>query len=137
MGGLAFDETGSFGGQLVAVDTNGKIFLVDSGTNITQLVDLAARTGVSMRAEGIAVAPSAFGPLGGQVIVGIEGNDDSDPQSGKVYAVNVNGAPTLPTKNSIQRFSSGCNIVTLRDRLSQPQFFLFLDVTDFNGVRTG
>lgn len=94
-GGLAFDETGSFGGQLVAVDISGKIFLVDSATHITPLVDLAQRTGVPMRAEGIAVAPSAFGPLGGQIIVGIEGNDDGDPQSGKVYAVDVNGAPTL------------------------------------------
>lgn len=48
-----------------------------------------------LHTEGIAVAPSAFGPLGGQIIVGVEGNDDSDPQSGKVYAVEVNRAPTL------------------------------------------
>lgn len=94
-GGLAFDRTGTFGGRLVAADVKGKIFLVDSGGHVTQLVDLEARMGVPMRLEGIAVAPMAFGPLGGQIIIGIEGTGDDDPQSGKVYAVDANGAPTL------------------------------------------
>ena len=94
-GGLAFDKTGTFGGRLVAADVNGKIFLADSGAGVTQLVDLAARMGVAMRLEGLAVAPSSFGPLGGQIIVGVEGTGDDDPQSGKVYAVDANGTPTL------------------------------------------
>jgi hypothetical protein len=94
-GGLAFDQTGTFGGQLVAADTVGKIFLIDSSAHVTQLVDLAARMTMQMRLEGIAVAPSAFGPLGGQIIVGVEGTGDSDPQSGKIYAIDGNGAPTL------------------------------------------
>jgi hypothetical protein len=94
-GGLAFDRTGTFGGRLVAADVNGKIFLVDSAAHVSLLVDLAARMGVTMRLEGIAVAPMAFGPLGGQIVVGIEGTGDDDPQSGKVYAVDANGAPTL------------------------------------------
>ena len=94
-GGLSFDKVGTFGGRLLAADVNGKIFLVDSGARVTQLVDLAARVGVPMRLEGMAVAPAAFGPLGGQVIVGIEGTGDDDPQSGKVYAVDATGAPTL------------------------------------------
>jgi hypothetical protein len=94
-GGLTFDRTGTFGGRLVAADNSGRIFLVDSGAHATLLVDLAARMGVPMRLEGIAVAPTAFGPLGGQIIVGVEGNDDDDPQSGKVYAVDGAGAPTL------------------------------------------
>ena len=51
--------------------------------------------GVAMRVEGIAVAPSAFGPLGGQIIVGVEGIDDEDQQSGKVYAIGASGVPTL------------------------------------------
>jgi hypothetical protein len=94
-GGLTFDLTGTFGGRLVAVDMTGRIFLVDSGAHATLLVDLAARLGVAMRVEGIAVAPAAFGPLGGRIIVGVEGTGDDDPQSGKVYAVDGAGAPTL------------------------------------------
>jgi len=94
-GGLTFDQTGTFGGRLVAVDVSGKIFLVDSGAHATLLVDLSVRMGVAMRVEGVAVAPTAFGPLGGQIIIGVEGNNDDDAQSGKVYAVDGTGAPTL------------------------------------------
>jgi len=94
-GGLAFDQTGAFGGRLVAADTNGKIFLVDAGAHATLLVDLAARMGFPMRLEGVAVAPADFGPLGGHIIVGVEGLGDDDAQSGKVYAVDIGGAPTL------------------------------------------
>jgi hypothetical protein len=45
-GGLTFDQTGTFGGRLVAADINGKVFLVDSDAHATQLVDLAARMGM-------------------------------------------------------------------------------------------
>lgn len=88
-GGIAFDTTGMFGGRLVALDNNGKIFLVDAAGQSALLADL------DRRAEGVAVAPASFGPLGGQIIVGIEGYDDNDAQSGKVYAVSANGAATL------------------------------------------
>jgi len=94
-GGLAFDTAGSFGGKLVALDNDGKIFLIDSAANHTLLVDLAVKLGVRIRAEGVAVAPMSFGPLGGNIIIGVEGDNDDDPQSGKVYAVNAAGAPTL------------------------------------------
>ncbi len=88
-GGITFDTTGMFGGRLVAIDNDGKIFLVDATGHSTLLANLAHRT------EGVAVAPASFGPLGGQIIVGVEGYDDNDPQSGKVYAVNANGVDTL------------------------------------------
>jgi hypothetical protein len=94
-GGLAFDTVGIFNGRLVAVDNDGKVFLVAPNGGKTLLVDLALMLGVRARAEGVAVAPASFGPLGGQIIVGIEGDNDDDAQTGKVYAVDVQGIPTL------------------------------------------
>jgi hypothetical protein len=94
-GGIAFDTAGSFGGQLVALDNDGKIFLVDPQKHATLLVDLAARIGARIRAEGVAVDPMSFGPRGGQIVVGVEGDNDEDPQSGKVYAVDGHGNPSL------------------------------------------
>jgi hypothetical protein len=94
-GGITFDTAGSFGGRLVALDCDGRIFLVDSHGAHTLLSDLAGRLGVRTRAEGIAVAPMSFGPFGGCVVIGIEGDDDDDLQSGKVYAVDKHGTPTL------------------------------------------
>jgi hypothetical protein len=79
----------------VALDFTGKVFLVDSQGHSAQLVDLAATLGVGIRAEGVAVAPMTFGPLGGQIVVGVEGNSDDDPQSGKIYAVDKGGKPRL------------------------------------------
>jgi hypothetical protein len=94
-GGLAFDGENTFGGRLVALDNDGKVFLVDAKGHAVLLVDLSARIGAHIRAEGVAVAPIAFGPLGGQIIVGVEGDNDVDAQSGKVYAVDAQGTSTL------------------------------------------
>lgn len=88
-GGLTFDTAGAFGGQLIAATTLGKVFLVTANGTPTLLCNLGRRL------EGVAVAPVGFGPLAGQIIVGVEGNSDSDPEAGKVYAINVSGNPTL------------------------------------------
>jgi hypothetical protein len=69
--------------------TNGKIFLVSSDGSKSQLTD------VGRRLEGVAVAPAGFGPLAGQIIVGVEGSSDTDPESGKVYAIDTHGNLTL------------------------------------------
>jgi hypothetical protein len=88
-GGLAFDTVGAFGGRLIGMTTGGKLFLITSNGVSTLLADLGRRL------EGVTVAPSGFGPLAGQIIVGVEGGSDTDPESGKVYAVNSSGNPTL------------------------------------------
>jgi hypothetical protein len=64
------------------------VFLVGSNGASTLLTDLG------LRLEGIAVAPAGFGPLAGQIIVGVEGSSNTDPESGKVYAINTSGNPT-------------------------------------------
>lgn len=95
-GGLAFDNIGTFGGRLLAVDRTGKIFLIDSKGNKTMFVDLTDLLKVKVATtEGIAVAPSSFGPFGGHIMVGIEGITDDDPIIGNVYAIDKSGNPTL------------------------------------------
>jgi hypothetical protein len=96
-GGVAFDSSGSFGGQLIALDMSGKIFLINAKAQFALLADLAAKLGVPIRSEGVAVAPTSFGPFGGYMFVGVEGNNDTDPQTGNVYAIDQNGTPTLFT----------------------------------------
>jgi hypothetical protein len=88
-GGLTFDTGGAFGGRLIGMTTGGKLFLVTSNGISTLLADLGRRL------EGVTVAPAGFGPLAGQIIVGVEGGSDTDPESGKVYAVSASGNPTL------------------------------------------
>src|SRR5215510_1841846 len=66
-GGLTFDIGGLFGGQLIAATTRGRVFLIDSTGRSTLLTD------VGRRLEGVTVAPSGFGPLARQIIVGVEG----------------------------------------------------------------
>lgn len=83
-GGLAFDVEGEFGGKLIAVESNGKIFLVSDNGSSELLLDL------ELRLEGVAIAPTSFGPLARQIIVGCEGYGDDDPHGGKVFAINKN-----------------------------------------------
>lgn len=88
-GGLGFDTEGDFGGRLIAMEANGAIYLVSADGAPTLLIDL------KMRLEGVAVAPRSFGPLGGQIIVGVEGYSDDDPHGGKIYAIDAAGQATL------------------------------------------
>jgi pimeloyl-ACP methyl ester carboxylesterase len=81
-GGLACDSVGLFGGDLIALDTMGKIFRISAGGSVGLFIDLQ-----SSYAEGLAIAPLSFGPLGGQLIVGQE-------DSGTVQAVSPIGAVT-------------------------------------------
>jgi hypothetical protein len=84
-GGLAFDTAGSFGGKLIAVATQGDIFSIDHNGSHSLLKHTTKRW------EGVAVAPSTFGPHGGHLIVGVEGYSESDTESGKLYALAPDG----------------------------------------------
>ncbi len=80
-GGLAFDNEGEFGGRLIAVEANGAIYLVDPDGTHTLLVNLQKRL------EGVAIAPTTFGPFAKNVIVGVEGYNDDDPHGGEILAI--------------------------------------------------
>jgi len=88
-GGLTFDTEGAFGGKLIAVEANGKIYLVGPNGTFEVLADL------KLRLEGVAVAPATFGPQAKNIIVGCEGYSDVDVHGGEIYAVNSSGASVL------------------------------------------
>jgi hypothetical protein len=88
-GGICFDTEGDFGGRLIAIDSLGKIYLFNADGSSTLLAD------TGFRLEGVAVAPSTFGPYAKQMIVGVEGYDDDDPHGGEVYAISNTGEQTL------------------------------------------
>jgi hypothetical protein len=80
-GGICFDTEGDFGGRLIAVEANGKIYLVNPDGSSTLHTDL------KLRLEGVTVAPATFGPFANQMIVGVEGYGDDDPHGGEIYAI--------------------------------------------------
>lgn len=80
-GGLAFDTEGDFDGKLVAVESNGKIFLISADGSAELLLDM------ELRLEGAAIAPASFGPHAKNIIVGCEGYGDNDPHGGEIFAI--------------------------------------------------
>lgn len=88
-GGLAFDTEGDFGGKLIAVESNGKVFLVSADGSSELLLDL------ELRLEGVAVAPASFGPHAKNIIIGCEGYGDDDPHGGEIFAISKDLEVTL------------------------------------------
>lgn len=88
-GGICFDVEGDFDGRLIAAEANGKIYLINPDGSSLLFVDLAKRL------EGLAVAPTTFGPRARNMIVGVEGYSDDDPHGGEVYAIDKNRAQIL------------------------------------------
>ncbi|MCG3163441.1 MAG: hypothetical protein JMDDDDMK_04854 [Acidobacteria bacterium] len=88
-GGICFDTEGEFGGRMIAVEANGKIYLVNPDGSFTLHFDLV------MRLEGVEVAPATFGPFAKQMIIGVEGYSDDDPHGGEIYAISKDGERSL------------------------------------------
>ena len=88
-GGLYFDRTGNFGGDLLALTTTGGVYRVKSTGGTATLV---ARDAQNRAFEHIISLPndSRFGPLAGTIIVG--GTDIGLPASGKTNIYSVNPA---------------------------------------------
>jgi hypothetical protein len=68
IGYLAFDEVGSWGHALLAVDDNGLLWSISANGTAKVIEDF----GVGLKPEGIAVAPLTFGSFGGDLIVSLE-----------------------------------------------------------------
>jgi hypothetical protein len=88
-GGLCFDTEGDFGGRMIAVESNGKIYLVNPDGAFTLHADL------ELRLEGVAIAPATFGTFAKQIITGCEGYGDDDPHGGEIYAVSKDNEQSL------------------------------------------
>jgi hypothetical protein len=82
-GGLTFDRTGVFGGDLIAVTTSGEVWRVNAaGTPI-----LLANVGALL--EGVTVVPNdaaRYGPLAGKIVAPVE-----DSSSGGLYTIDPQG----------------------------------------------
>jgi hypothetical protein len=87
LGGIALDTTGSFGHRLLVTGTHGSnqttVFAVDCQGSSSTLT-----TSAPLVEGGIAVAPTSFGPFGGDLIA-------SDENSGQVWAIDPTGKATL------------------------------------------
>jgi len=68
IGYLAFDQVGSWGHALLAVDDNGLLWSISANGTAKVIEDF----GVGLKPEGIAVAPLTFGSFGGDLIVSLE-----------------------------------------------------------------
>lgn len=88
-GGLCFDTEGLFGGRLIVLESNGKIYLVNANGTFDLFADLSLRT------EGLEVAPASFGPFAKHIIVGVEGYGDDDPHGGEIYAISPDNEQNL------------------------------------------
>lgn len=81
-GSLFHDDTGVFGGDLIAVTTTGEVWRVDAAGNGTLLAS------VGTHLEGMIVVPDdaiRYGPLAGRIIAGAE-------NQGLLYAIDAAGA---------------------------------------------
>ncbi len=80
-GSLHVDRTGVFGGDLIAVTTEGGVWRVSSSGNATRLAD------VGERLEGLTTIPSdeeKYGPWAGNILAGAE-------EEGRIYAIDPDG----------------------------------------------
>jgi hypothetical protein len=81
-GSLFVDNTGVFGGALIAVTTSGGVWKITSGGTATLLVNLGTHL------EGVITVPNnstKYGPWAGKILVGAE-------NAGLIYTVSTTGA---------------------------------------------
>ena len=86
-GGLTFDRTGEFGGELIAVTTGGEIWRIDASATPIKLGD------VDTHLEGLTVIPKdvdRYGPLAGKIVAGAE-------LQGRMYVIDPAGVVTFVT----------------------------------------
>jgi hypothetical protein len=84
-GGICVDESGSFGGKVIAVTTGGDIWTADSSGSATLLTTLTTIDGVG-RIEGITTLPNdtRWGTQSGKIITG-------DELTGNIFTVDSHG----------------------------------------------
>ncbi len=88
-GGLAFDTVGTFNFDLLALSTNGLLFQVTSNGACFPVGGFHLPSYSTDYVEGLQVAPSSFGPLAGQAIIG-------GGTLGELIAISSTGVVTAP-----------------------------------------
>ncbi len=90
--GIAFDETGRFGSQLLVTVEHGAtttVLAVDCHGQVRTITRRAPKV-----EGGIAVAPASFGRFAGDLIA-------SDENSGRIYAISPSGASALVARSGL------------------------------------
>src|SRR5438309_3103593 len=107
-GGLYFDRTGNFGGDLLVVTTTGGVYRIKSTGGVATLV---ARDPQNRAYEHIIVLPndSRFGPLQGKILVG--GTDIGLPATGKTNVFTVDPIDAMHPAGTFTRFSVAPDII--------------------------
>jgi hypothetical protein len=100
-GGLYFDRTGNFGGDLMVSTTTGGIYRVKSNGAAT----LVARHPTNAAVEGIITLPndSRFGPLSGKILVG--GTDIGLPPTGVTNVLTVDPIDAMHPMGTFTTYS--------------------------------
>jgi hypothetical protein len=127
-GGLYFDRTGNFGGDLMVVTTGGGVYRVKS----TGAATLVARDPQNRAYEHIIVLPNdaRFGPLQGKILVG--GTDIGLPATGATNVFTVDPIDGTHPAGTFTAFSVGPDIVEPEGfRIVPPNGDFF--GTDFGG----
>jgi hypothetical protein len=127
-GGLYFDRTGNFGGDLMVATTSGGIYRVKSTGGAATLV---ARLQGNRAVEGIITLPndSRFGPLSGKILVG--GTDIGIPSSGKTNILAVDPIDATHPMGTFTTYDLGPGVV-------EPEGFRIVPANgDFFGVDFG
>lgn len=106
-GGLYFDRTGNFGGDLIVSTTSGGVYRVNSAGVAT----LVARLPGNGAIEGVITLPndSRFGPLSGKILVG--GTDIGIPMTGATNVLTVDPIDAMHPAGTFTTFSVGPDIV--------------------------
>lgn len=127
-GGLYFDRTGNFGGDLMVATTSGGIYRVKSTGGAATLV---ARLQGNGAVEGIITLPndSRFGPLSGKILVG--GTDIGIPSTGENNILVVDPIDAMHPMGTFTAYDLGPDVV-------EPEGFKIVPANgDFFGVDFG
>jgi hypothetical protein len=132
-GGLYFDRTGNFGGDLLVLTTTGGVYRVKSTGGTATLI---ARDAQNRAFEHIISLPndSRFGPLAGTIIVG--GTDIGLPASGKTNIYSVDPAHPAASFTIVPMDVSSPTVIEPEGfRIIPPNGDFF--GTDFGGSASG
>jgi hypothetical protein len=122
-GGLCLDETGVFGGQLIAVTQGGGVWTINSAGQSHHLAQIAASA-----LEGVITLPNnpaQWGPWAGRIITG-------DETTGIIYAIDVNG--TVTSFNTTDRNNWAVEIDSEDFDIIQPNQTLYSCVGNLDKV---
>ncbi len=114
MGGFYIDQTGVFGGDLIALSGGAGVWRVTAATNATKVAQINDASGNGIGLEGVVTVPndpSKYGPWAGNILTCAE-------SAGLIYAVDVNGNATaynlgLGVPEDVRLIASGQNLYCL------------------------